>query len=180
MKTYALIVAHDEKLGIGKNNNLPWHIKQDLKHFRDLTVKSLCIDDQLNKKTNATIMGRKTWESLPENFRPLPNRINLVISTNSNYPLPSNVLMSKSMEEAINVLEQHDCGNIFVIGGAAIYQMAIRLPIFDTLFITEIEGEYSCDTFFPEYRKDFVIVESSPVLLEDKYRFSFKIFKRKT
>jgi dihydrofolate reductase len=180
MKTYALIVAHDEKLGIGKDNKLPWHIKGDMKHFRDLTTAGMNDNGLESEKTNVVIMGRKTWESLPANYKPLPNRLNLVISRNTDYVLPANVLHSKNIEEALNILEQKNHGNIFVIGGAAIYQMAIKMNVFNTLYVTEIAGEYNCDVFFPEYRNSFEVIESSNSILEGNYRFLFKTFKRRS
>jgi len=179
MKTYALVVAHDEKLGIGKDNKLPWHIKADMKYFRDLTTNLSVNDRSDSQKKNVVIMGRKTWESLPDNYKPLPNRVNVVISRNSNYALPASVLHSKSIEEALNIFEQKNFGNIFVIGGAAIYQTAIKMNVFRTLYVTALEGKYNCDVFFPEYQNIFDLIESSAPILEGNYRFFFKTFKRK-
>lgn len=179
MKTHALIVAHDEKLGIGKDNRMPWYIKADMKYFRDLTTTLNANDDSVSQKINVVIMGRRTWESLPDSYRPLPNRINVVISRNSNYKFPAEVIHSKSIEEALNILKQKNYGNIFVIGGAAIYQAAIKMKVFDTLYVTEIEGNYNCDVFFPEYQNVFELLESSAPISEGEYRFSYKTFKRK-
>ncbi len=180
MKTYALIVAHDEKLGIGKDNRLPWHIKGDMKYFRDLTTTLSVDDGSDSQKRNVVIMGRRTWESLPNNYKPLPNRVNVVISTNPNYIFPASVLHSKSIEEALNILKQKNYGNIFVIGGAAMYQAAIKMKVFNTLYVTEVEGKYNCDVFFPEYQHIFELIESSAPILEGDYRYSLKTFKRKT
>jgi dihydrofolate reductase len=180
MKTYALITAHDQDLGIGKDNRLPWHIKGDMKYFRDLTINMQADDESDQQKKNVVIMGRRTWESLPNNYKPLPNRVNVVISRNLNYPFPADVLHSKNIEEALNILKQKNYGNIFVIGGAAIYEAAIKMNVFDTLYVTEIEGKYNCDVFFPEYQNIFKLVESSHPIWEGEYQFSFKTFKRKT
>jgi dihydrofolate reductase len=179
MKTYALVVAHDEKLGIGKDNRLPWHIKGDMKYFRDLTTNLSSNNESDSQTKNVVIMGRRTWESLPNNYKPLPNRINVVISRNSNYTFPADVLHSKSIEEALNILKQKNYGNIFVIGGAAIYETVIKMNIFNTLYVTEIEGKYNCDVFFPEYRNIFELIESSALIVEGDHRFFFKTFKRK-
>jgi dihydrofolate reductase len=171
MKKHALIVAHDEVLGIGRDNKL--------RHFRDLT--SISKNDELKegKTKNVVIMGRKTWESLPANFRPLPHRINLVISRNANYSLPPDVLLCKSLEESLATLQEMKHGDIFVIGGAAIYQMAINTKIFDTLYVTEIKGQYDCDAFFPEYRESFEIFKSSDLISEENHQFVFKTLNRK-
>jgi len=179
MRTRALIVAHDERLGIGKDNKLPWHIKEDMKFFRDITTTLLNSDAGGEEKKNVVIMGRKTWESLPDNYKPLPKRINLVLSRNPNYNLPANVIHSSSIPEALATLEDINYGHIFVIGGGNIYQDAIKLSAFDTLYVTEIKGQYDCDVFFPEYRNGFELIESSPLLAEGNYHYYHKTYKRK-
>ena len=179
MKKHALIVAHDEKLGIGKDNKLPWHIKEDIEIFRNITTEQLHKDEQDEIK-NVVIMGRKTWESLPSNYKPLPNRINVVLSKDPQYKLPPNVLLSQSIENAWTVLKGNSYGHIFVIGGAAIYKEAMKLNYFDTLYVTEIEGNYFCDVFFPDYRDNFTLIDSTTIMQEGSYRFLHKIFKRKS
>jgi len=83
-------VAFDSQYGMGKNGQLPWVIPQDLKHFKEI---STAVINPANK--NAVIMGRKTWESLPEKFRPLPGRVNVVLSKEGKLDLPSGVLSSQ-------------------------------------------------------------------------------------
>ena len=74
MKPFSIVVAIDSQHGIGKNNDLPWHLPADLKHFKFITTNSAV------GKRNVVVMGRKTWDSIPEKFRPLPNRTNVVLS----------------------------------------------------------------------------------------------------
>ena len=88
-----LIVAACEGLGIGLNGSLPWKLKGEMKYFARMTKTTRDPD-----KTNAVVMGRKTWESIPEKFRPLSGRLNVVISRRPDYPLPSGVLLCKSLE----------------------------------------------------------------------------------
>jgi dihydrofolate reductase len=172
----ALIVAHDRALGIGMNNKLPWHIPGDMKYFRRITCQ--IPGEQMGKAENVVIMGRKTWESLPQTFKPLPRRINLVLTKNSEYLLPPGVLLSESLEEALQTLEETPHARIFVIGGASIYKEAINMDVFSTLYVTEIEGQYNCDVFFPEYRNSFTLVESSPVISEGNYNYCHKTYIR--
>ena len=118
---------------IGKNGTLPWHIPEDLKHFKEIT-------------TNKTVvMGRKTWESLPEKFRPLPNRKNVVITRQTDYPVPVSVLTFSSTTDAFTQLSTED---IFIIGGAEIYKQTIDQA--DALEITHIDQTVDGDVFFPE------------------------------
>jgi dihydrofolate reductase len=128
----ALIAAISENNCIGKNNTLPWHIPEDMKHFRKLT----------DGKT--VVMGRKTWESIPEKFRPLPNRKNIVITRNTDYPVPAGVILYHSIEEVL----KHETRDIIVIGGAEIYAQSIHHA--DTLYITEVRTFIEDGTaFFP-------------------------------
>ncbi len=170
----ALIVAHDQSLGIGKNNKLPWHIPGDMKFFREITCKP--ISEYKNGK-NVVIMGRKTWESLPKKFQPLPDRINVVLSKNPQYILPS-ALRCASLTEAMKVLGGIDHGRVFLIGGASIYKEAINMDAFSTLYVTEIEGKYDCDVFFPEYRSLFCLVQSGPTISEGEYKYCHKTYVR--
>lgn len=124
-------------------------------------------------------MGRNTWQSLPEAYRPLRERINIVLTTNDSYFLPQGVLRAHNLAQALQIIISHDCARIFIIGGAAVYKEAITIEVFDTLYITEIEGIYDCDTFFPDYKSTFELVDSSPLNSEGDYRYWFKTYTRK-
>ncbi len=128
----ALIAAISENNCIGKSGTLPWYIPEDLKRFKTITTG------------HTVLMGRKTWESIPEKFRPLPNRKNIVITRNTDYPVPAGVILYHSVDE---VLKQEK-GDIMVIGGAEIYTQSIELA--DTLYITHIRTFIEDGTaFFP-------------------------------
>lgn len=153
MKKYIhLIVAHDKNLGIGKNNDLPWHLPTDMAYFKKITT------EQTGKTRNTLIMGRKTWDSIPERFRPLPNRTNIVLSR-SKQDLPFGVLQEKSLDKAIELAE--DESKIFVIGGGQIFKEALAHPKCRTLYITRIDKSYDCDTFFGDYSELFKLVDES-------------------
>ena len=122
---------------IGKDNTLPWHIPEELKSFKELTSEQV------------VIMGRKTYDSLPPKFRPLPNRVNIVISR-SMQP-QEGIDVCHSIQESIDKAKSYN-KDIFIIGGSTIYKEF--LPIADTMFISYIKGNFEGDTYFPEFNKE--------------------------
>jgi dihydrofolate reductase len=126
-----LIAAVARNGVIGIDNRLPWQLPADLKRFRELTTG------------HAVIMGRKTWESLPVKFRPLPGRRNIVVTRNGGYGAEG-ATVSTSLPDAITAANG---GEAFVIGGAELYKAA--LPLADRLQLTEIDATYEGDTWFP-------------------------------
>lgn len=173
MKPFAIITAFDSQYGIGKNGQLAWNLPSDLKHFKEITAS---VTNPAKK--NALIMGRKTWDSLPQKFRPLPGRVNMVLSRESNINLPSEVLFSKSLDDALNQLSSPGIENIFVIGGAQIYALAIGHSLCQKLYVTHLQGEYGCDTFFPPISKDFFPISASEQCQEAGIIFQFSEYLR--
>jgi len=141
MQDFSIVVAIDSQLGIGKNNALPWRLKEDMKHFRELTTAGT--------EMNSVIMGRKTWESIPQKFRPLPGRLNVILSR-SGYGAPM-ATTAASMDEAL----EWPAGKVFVIGGGEIYQEAIKHPSCKELWITRVGASFACDVTFPRYEDRF-------------------------
>ncbi len=129
--TLTLIAAVANNGVIGKDNRLPWHLPADLRHFKALTTG------------RTVIMGRKTWESLPDNFRPLPGRQNIVVTRNAGYRAEGAVVVT-SLPAAIAAAQSDEA---FVIGGAELY--AAALPLADRLQLTEIDAAFDGDTHFP-------------------------------
>jgi dihydrofolate reductase len=133
MPEIIIIAAVAKNRVIGKDNQLLWNIPEDMAHFKALT------------QGHAVLMGRKTWESLPERFRPLPGRRNIVITRQADYAAPGAVVAS-SLEQGIAAA--HGTEKLFIIGGAEIYTQAMMLA--DTLEITEVGLEPEGDAWFPE------------------------------
>ena len=131
----SLIVAVAENGVIGHNNQLIWHLPNDLKQFKRLTTGH-CI-----------IMGRKTFDSIG---KPLPNRTSLIISRNSDFQIEGCITVN-SLENAISEAKKIENEETFIIGGAEIYRLA--LPIVDKIYLTEVHHAYEGDTFFPEIDK---------------------------
>jgi dihydrofolate reductase / thymidylate synthase len=171
---FSLIVAHDQDLGIGKNNQLPWRIPQDLKHFREVTSSVSHADLK-----NAIVMGRRTWESIPAKQRPLPKRQNIILTRNDASGFAElDVLIAKTLEDAIVKAQQLQCESCFVIGGAEVYRQALSLPDFRRLYTTEIMGTFDCDVFFPKYSSLFSLVEQSDWLHDESKTFRFCTYER--
>ena len=126
---------------IGRGNDLIWKIPNDQLRFKTLTLG------------HPVVMGRKTWESIPEKFRPLPGRANFVITRDGSYQAPGAVVAT-SLEDALKqAREAPGSEKIFIVGGGEIYKAA--LPLADRLYLTVIDKEVEGDTFFPEYKHLF-------------------------
>lgn len=145
------IVAMDEGRVIGRDGGLPWHLPEDLAHFKRLTTGHI------------VIMGRKTWESLPPKFRPLPNRVNIVVSRDvGGLNLPTGVRGACSVQEALALGQSIATSEqrLWVIGGAQIY--AAALPLCNELHVTVVRGVHEGDARFPEFESGFVEVSREP------------------
>src|SRR3989338_11120601 len=101
MAPFNIIVAVDAKNGIGKKGGLPWSLPADLKHFKKITFNTT--DES---KMNAVVMGRKTWDSIPAKFRPLPGRLNVVLTRDPQLPFPAPVLRATGLPQALGLLEK--------------------------------------------------------------------------
>lgn len=139
--------------GIGLKGKLPWKIPKDLAHFQKITTET-----RNPKLQNAVIMGRKTWESLPQKFRPLPNRYNLVMSkthtSGINYNWDS--IKVRNFEHALDwCYNAKGVESVFVIGGSQIYNNTIQDKRCQKIYLTEVDREYECDTFFPQIPDNF-------------------------
>lgn len=140
-----LIVAYAPNGVIGKDGKLPWHLPEDLKLFKSLTTG------------NTVIMGRKTWESIPIKFRPLSKRNNLVITTRVNEmraifsPVSEGIgpYFFDSLESAIAYHSLTYKSDVYIIGGATIYNEALEKNLVDQVILSYVEGKYEGDTFFP-------------------------------
>lgn len=162
MKKFSIIAAMDLNRGIGKNNDLPWHISADLKHFAKTT------------SGGTVMMGGNTWDSIPEKYRPFSNRLNIVLSHLDEFPLPDGVLLAHSLEEALNLAEQHNPDNkAFIIGGGYLYKIAIQDPNCEELILTEIQHEFDVDIYFPEIPEHFKRTHESELQEEKDLKFKF-------
>lgn len=142
------IVAVDENNGIGKNGNLLFHIKEDMKRFRQITFN------------HHVLMGRKTFESLP-NGKPLKNRINLVMTSDNNYNKEGIITINSIYELQDKILKKVDTNDIFVIGGEKIYHQLLKYC--DCVYLTKVYANGNADTFFPELDNKYWMFEMSSI-----------------
>ena len=164
-----LIVARDQNGGIGKEGDLPWHLPTDLKFFQTTTRNT---EDE--RAQNAVIMGRKTWESIPAKYRPLRDRWNIVVSRNAEYDTGGSAPVCTSLNEAIDLARSNPLmESIFVVGGGMLYAEVLKREDLNAAWITEIDGAYGCDTFFPSLPPSFVEASSGETLTENNISFRF-------
>ncbi|MDR3226792.1 MAG: dihydrofolate reductase [Prevotellaceae bacterium] len=162
MKTFSIIVAIAENNAIGKDNNLLWHISDDLKYFKQTTSE------------HTVIMGKNTWLSLP--VKPLPKRKNIIISRTLDIRM-KDVFVVGTIQDAIDICEENT--ENFIIGGATIYKQF--LPIADKLYITKVHQPFDADVFFPEIDANkFTLETQSPIFTDEKSKlqYSFLIYKK--
>ena len=159
----SIIVAVSEDWGIGKDNELLWHISADLKRFKRLTTG------------NAIIMGKKTWESLPR--RPLPDRKNIVLTDIPNENIEGSIT-AYSIEDALGKCDKNK--EIFIIGGGSIYRQF--MPLADRLYISHVHKKAHADVYFPEIDLNIWKVaekEEFPESGEELIPYTYTIYERK-
>ena len=132
--TISMIAALSENRVIGKNNDLPWKLPDDMKFFMQKT------------QGHHTIMGRRNYDSIPLKFKPLPNRVNIVVTRQANFEAPGCTVVD-SLEKGIEISRKNAESETFIIGGAEIYTLG--LPYARRLYLTEIRADIKGDTFFP-------------------------------
>jgi dihydrofolate reductase len=146
---------------IGKNNDLPWRLPDDMKFFMNTT------------KGHHVIMGRKNYESLHDKYRPLPDRTNIVVTRQEGYQAPGCYVVH-SVEEGITLARHAKEPELFIIGGAEIYQ--VSMPVTTRLYVTEIHAEVQGDTYYPEYDKSlWKEVSRTPHNADERHAYAFDI-----
>ena len=159
-----IIVATCLNDGIGYKNSLPWNFRSDLKYFAKLTK---------GNGNNAIVMGKNTWNSLP--FHPLPKRENLILSTTLNKENNKNCF--KNIEELKNHINNSNYDETWIIGGSNIYEQFINDKDVKRIYITKINKEYECDTFFPKFSDDYQLIKNT-TQIENDVTLEFKIYAR--
>jgi dihydrofolate reductase len=151
-----LIYARARNGTIGKDNQMPWHLPEDLAHFKRVTLGQ------------PVIMGRKTWDSLPARFRPLPGRLNIVITRQTHWQAEG-ARRAASIEDAMRLCEE--APDAWIMGGAEIYRLAE--PLASTAVVTEIEADFEGDAFAPDLSAGWTEVQREAHVTANGLRFSF-------
>jgi len=163
----SMIAAMGRNRVIGKDNDLPWRLPDDFKYFQETT------------KGHFVIMGRKNWESLPHKFRPLPGRLNAVITRTKDYPA-NGALVFNTLQSALKSEKEKGGQEVFIIGGGEIYRIA--LPHADRIYLTEIDGEFEGTVTFPVFsKKEWTEVSRKHHEKDERhaFRFDFVIYEKK-
>jgi dihydrofolate reductase len=169
---FSIIAAIDNKRGIGRAGKLPWALKGDMEHFKAITTRQVTPG-----APNVVIMGSTTWNSLPVKYRPLADRLNVVLSFTP-LDLPPGVLFASSLDDAFAQLAAREVGEIFIIGGASVYALSIKHLSCRKLYLTEIDSVFECDTYFPEIPTDFVKTNAEPPVEEQGIKYSYNEYER--
>lgn len=161
----SLIAAISENYVIGNDGDLPWHLPNDMKYFSKTT------------RGHHVLTGRKNFESIPPKYRPLPNRENIVITSNKSY-VAEGCHVFNSIQEGIDFAKSSGERELFIIGGGKIYEQTIELA--DKLYITHVHTKLNGDTFFPSY--DLTNWKAEKVMehqADDTHNYAFTIMNYK-
>lgn len=160
----SLVAAIGINQEIGAKGQLLWHLPADMKRFKEITIG------------HHVLMGRKTFGSIPDKFRPLPNRINIILTSNNQFKA-ANCKVAHSCEEGIEFAKSANEKELMVIGGAEVYQLF--LPFATTLYITLVEHAFpEADAFFPKWNEhDFVETENSYFKKDEKHAYNYRFLK---
>ena len=160
-----IIVAMCKNRGMGFKNTIPWHLSSDLQRFKYLTTSF--------ENKNHVIMGRKTWDSLPNKYKPLPKRKNIIISSKKDIIKQENVIVYND----INLIKNHYTEinkNTWIIGGTQIYNYALENDLVNSILVTLIDNEFECDVFFPKIPSKFQLKYESPYKLENNIIYKYQ------
>lgn len=194
-KLVIIVAALKPKYGIGHNGKMPWRLKQEMAYFRETTVRAP------PGHINAVLMGSTTWESIPQQYRPLPGRINAVLSRKAQNTVdPDSVVRASSVDAALRLCQEHASAlnrklyRVFVMGGAQVYNALVHDPRVSHLLITEIscsgeQPEMDTYLYFPLDREwqqmghqelqEFVAQLLPQRQVENKFQYEFQLWQRK-
>nr|XP_006815969.1 PREDICTED: dihydrofolate reductase-like [Saccoglossus kowalevskii] len=166
MKKISLVAAACNNMGIGKNGDLPWRLRKEMSFFTKVTSET-----KEDGKQNAVVMGRKTWFSIPEKYRPLAGRYNVILSKNLKECPSGADMLSESLDDAIKQLSEPPLESL---ESAACYR----------IYLTRVMADFDCDTFFPEFDTNLFNLVSDPdvpseIQEEKGIQFKYEVYEKK-
>ena len=163
-----MILAMDLDGCIGKENGLPWRLRSDMLRFKRLTM---------GQGTSAVLMGRTTWETIPEMFRPLVDRINIVVTRNQEYTL-DNAIVVYSIDEGIQLATDKNCDECWIIGGANVYEQCRDMV--EEIHLTSVETSNSGDVKVGLFGDEWIreVIESTPQSSNDEHPTTYMILRK--
>ncbi|XP_066601174.1 dihydrofolate reductase [Prorops nasuta] len=175
-----LIAAASENMGIGINGKLPWRLKSEMAYFTRLTTET---KDQ--KKKNVVLMGRVTWECIPKRYRPLKDRINIVLTT-KNLDYGDEAIVCNGLSQALDLISKgplkDQVESIWVIGGSSVYKASMESPHFSRLYLTRIKKYFECDAFFPPLLDNLKLINDpavpTEVQKENDIQFQYEVYEK--
>ncbi|HEX6243645.1 MAG TPA: dihydrofolate reductase [Polyangiales bacterium] len=171
---FSVIVAADEALGIGREGKLPWHLPGDMAFYKRTTSEAPA------GKQNAVIMGRKTYASIPPQFRPLKNRLNVVLTRQRDQAFDPGVEQVDSLDAALRVARaRHDVAKLFVIGGGELYREALVHPDCSELLLTRVHARFDCDTHLAQFEHAFERTHADGPHQDDGISYTFETYRRR-
>lgn len=177
---FSFVLAVDDKDWLWKNNELAWKLPWDVKFFKKITSETKDLS-----KFNAVVMWRKTWESIPSKFRPLPNRINCVLSRtlkthDTLSEIDDFVIYNNSFDNCLNELSKREnIADVFVIWWANLYNQLLEDPNLDKIYLTKVKWDFDCDVFFGWVPDDFEIDSQTEPVVENGIEYSIFVYKKK-
>lgn len=156
----SIIVAVDNQNGIGKDNDLLWHLPDDMAFFRQTTMG------------HPVITGRKNYISIPPKYRPLKGRTNIVLTRSKDFN-EDGIHIAHSLNDAIEIAKTFDTEEIFIIGGGQIYREAMQEGICHRLYVTEVDVTLEADTFFPEIGPEWTEENRVHHSADEKHKYTF-------
>ena len=156
----SLIVAVAKNRVIGKDNTLIWHLPRDLKYFKEKTLG------------HHVIMGRKNFESIPEKFRPLVNRKNIIITRQTEYKVDGCIIVN-SLKKALKIAKKNGDTEPFIIGGGQIYKAALEQNLVNKIYLTKVYHSFDGDTFFPELSENWKEINIIKNKADEKHNYNY-------
>lgn len=166
-----IIAAIGKNFELGKDNTLLWHLHEDMRFFKETTLG------------HTVVTGRKSFESIPPKYRPLPERTNIILSRNPDYMYEECYTVT-SLDEAMDIALSQGEIKVFIIGGGEIYKLALDHDFVDEMYLTHVDASFAdADTFFPQFNSELWEAEQIMAIASDsmnEYPFVVKHYKRKT